>query len=56
MALNTTVFALLITLKAAVVALGISLYKDCIMLGVVRPCVDRLVKSNYDLLTESNTV
>ena len=40
------VFALLMTLKAVVVTLGISLYKDYTMLGGVRPCRDRLMKSN----------
>ncbi len=46
MALDTTVYASLMTLIAAVVTLGASLCKDCTMPGGVRPRGDRLVKSN----------
>jgi hypothetical protein len=46
MALDTTVYASLMTLRAAIVTLGTSLYKDCTMLDGVRPRGDRLVKSN----------
>lgn len=42
-ALDATVCASLITLKAAVVILGASLCKDCTMLGGVRPRGDRLI-------------
>jgi hypothetical protein len=54
MALDTIVYALLMTLKAAVVTLRALLCKDCTMLGGVRLRGVRLMKSNCDLLTEVN--